>query len=82
MRKLILAALISVSAASADAQTMGPHNGPICRGPGPIIVKPTPLCGATSIAGGLFRHGRFQKIYRSTPTSCIPEEIFLGCTGT
>lgn len=79
MRNFIVAAMISASALAANAQTMGPHNGPICPGPGPVYIKPTPACGAATLHGGLFKPGRFQRMYQSTATGCVQREVFLGC---
>ena len=66
MKFFILAALIAVSAQDVYAQTMGPHRGPMCPGPGPVYIKPTPACGATTFHGGVFKAGRFQIYYQST----------------
>lgn len=79
MRNFILVAILVATAGTAVAQTMGPHTGPICPGPGTIYVKPTPACGATTLHGGFFKPGRFQRIYQSTSSGCIPREVFLGC---
>ena len=79
MRHLIVAATISASALVANAQSMGPHNGPICPGPSPVYIKPTPACGATTLHGGFFKPGRFQRMHQSTAAGCIMKEIFLGC---
>lgn len=79
MRHFILAMMVSASAVAANAQTMGPHNGPICPGLGSVYIKPTPACGATTLHGGFFKLGRFQRMYQSTATACIPKEVFLGC---
>lgn len=69
-------ALMLFLAAGANAQTMGPHLGPVCPGPGQVYIMATPACGVNS-AG--FRAGRFQRVYQSTGNACIPQEYFLGC---
>lgn len=79
MKKLIGVAVITASTLGANAQTIRPHDGPICPGAGPVYVKPTPACGATTLHGGFFKPGKFRRMYQSTATGCIPKEIFIGC---
>ena len=79
MRSLILAAMIAILSLEVNAQTMRPHNGPICPGPGPVYVKPAPACGATTLHGGFFKKGLFRLMYQSTTAGCIPREVFLRC---
>ena len=79
MKAIFTAILVPLSVSAALAQSMGPHQGPVCRGPGPVYIKPTPACGAAPLHAGLFREGRYQRIYQSTVGGCIPREVFLGC---
>lgn len=79
MQNIILVALFTAISSTAVAQTMGPHTGPICPDPGAVYIMPTPACGATTLHGGFFKPGRFQRIYQSTGSGCIPREVFLGC---
>lgn len=79
MRHFIVAVMIFASALVANAQTMRSHNGPICPDPGPVYIKPTPACGATTLHDSLFKPGLFQRWYQSTAAGCIPKEVFLGC---
>lgn len=80
MKSLILiAALVLPQATAASSPSIRPHSGPVCAPPGAVYHRPTLACGATTFHGGMFKPGRFQKIYQSTQTSCVLREIFLGC---
>lgn len=58
--------------------TIGPHDGPICPGPGPQYHRQTPACGAKALGYGT---GIFQRFYQSTGSGCTPVEVFIGCAG-
>lgn len=79
MKAIFTAMLMPLLVSAALAQSMGPHHGPICPGPGPVYVVPTPACGAAPLHAGLFRAGSYQRIYQSTASGCVPREVFLGC---
>ena len=70
--KMITVAIIivTVSTVTATSQTMRSYDGPICPDSYRVITKPTPACGATTIAGGLLSLAAFA--------SCIKQHRMVA----
>jgi hypothetical protein len=79
LRRPAVALALLAAPALATAQTMGSYTGPLCPPPGQVFERPTPACGAAPLHAGLFKVGRFQVMSVQIGTSCLRQEVFIGC---